>query len=80
MAVLLSSLVCFFVDELFVGEKPVEEKPKEAEPAKETAAGEFHGKKTKLVAKTGGPNVYQWTILEKLGIPTEEIPNFVVSL
>lgn len=41
--------------------------------------GEFHGKKTKLVAKTGGSSVHQWTILEKQGIPAEEIPKFVVG-
>ena len=59
----------------------IEDKPKEevaAEATKETAVGEFHGKKTKLVAKTGGSSVHQWTILEKQGIPAEEIPKFVV--
>lgn len=59
----------------------IEDKPKEdtAESTKETAVGEFHGKKTKLVAKTGGSSVHQWTILEKQGIPAEEIPKFVVK-
>lgn len=60
----------------------IEDKPKEevaAESTKETTVGEFHGKKTKLVAKTGGSSVHQWTILEKQGIPAEEIPKFVVG-
>lgn len=59
-------------------EEKVENKP--AETAKETVPGEFHGKKTKLVAKTGGSTVHQWTILEKQGIPAEEIPKFVVGI
>ena len=50
-----------------------------AEQQKEATVGEFHGKKTKLVAKTGGSSVHQWTILEKQGIPAEEIPKFVVG-
>lgn len=63
---------------------PAEEVPEEkaastGEQAKEAVPGEFHGKKTKLVAKTGGSKVHQWTILEKQGIPAEEIPKFVVG-
>ena len=50
-----------------------------AEQAGETVVGEFHGKKTKLVAKTGGSSAHQWTILEKQGVPVEEIPKFVVG-
>ena len=50
-----------------------------AEQQKEATVGEFHGKKTKLVAKTGGSSVHQWTILEKQGITAEEIPKFVVG-
>lgn len=50
-----------------------------AESTKEEVPGEFHGKKTKLVAKTGGSSAHQWTILEKQGIPAEEIPKFVVG-
>lgn len=64
-----------------VEEAPAEEKKTEAtaEQAKESVPGEFHGKKTKLVAKTGGSKVHQWTILEMQGIPAEEIPKFVVG-
>lgn len=64
-----------------VEEAPAEEKKAEAtaEQAKESVPGEFHGKKTKLVAKTGGSKVHQWTILEMQGIPAEEIPKFVVG-
>ena len=63
-------------------EETEEEKPSDAsaEKAKESVPGEFHGKKTKLVAKTGGSKVHQWTILEKQGIPPEEIPKFVVGV
>ena len=38
--------------------------------------GEFHGKKTKLVAKTGGPKASVYNILKKMNIPDEEIPKF----
>ena len=58
---------------------PEAEPVQPAEQQKETAVGEFHGKKTKLVAKTGGSSVHQWTILEKQGVPVEEIPKFVVG-
>ena len=77
MVVLLFSLVlCFLSLSYYIEDKPKEEVA--AEATKETAVGEFHGKKTKLVAKTGGSSVHQWTILEKQGIPAEEIPKFVV--
>lgn len=58
---------------------PEEKAASTGEQAKEAVPGEFHGKKTKLVAKTGGSKVHQWTILEKQGIPAEEIPKFVVG-
>lgn len=63
---------------------PTEDVPEEkatstGEQTKESVPGEFHGKKTKLVAKTGGSKVHQWTILEKQGIPVDEIPKFVVG-
>ena len=77
MVVLLFSLVFYFLSFIYC----IEDKPKEevaAEATKETAVGEFHGKKTKLVAKTGGSSVHQWTILEKQGVPAEETPKFVV--
>ena len=60
-------------------EVPEEKAPSTGEQTKEAVPGEFHGKKTKLVAKTGGSKVHQWTILEKQGIPAEEIPKFVVG-
>lgn len=33
------------------------------------------GKKSKAVAKAGGAK-YQWTIMQSLGVPEEEIKNF----
>ncbi|EGC32540.1 leucyl-tRNA synthetase [Dictyostelium purpureum] len=60
---------------------PVEEKKEEVkEPvvAVKEDPLQFKSKKTKAVAKSGGA-VYQWKIMQSLGIPDEEIPKFADS-
>jgi len=41
-----------------------------------SAQGEFHTKRAKATAKTGNAK-YQWEIMQALGIPDSEIPQFV---
>jgi leucyl-tRNA synthetase len=51
------------------------EEPKEEEVKVVGEPGKFKGKKSKVAAKTG-TEIYQWNILERSGIPEEEIIQF----
>ena len=48
-----------------------------AAPAAKLDPSKFSGKKSKAVAKSGGPGLSQYAILLKSGIPEAEVPRFV---
>lgn len=58
-------------------EEHVEEPKVDAkeEEKKKTDPSQFHSKKSKALAKTG-KQVYQWNILQSIGVPEDEIPKF----
>lgn len=55
-----------------------EEEEKKKEKVENLNVGEFKGKKTKALQKSGGQLTYK--ILQDLGVPVQEIPEFVDPL
>ncbi|KAJ1517056.1 cytosolic leucyl tRNA synthetase, partial [Coelomomyces lativittatus] len=60
------------------GNKNVDEKENEdlAEDQKGKSTTKVIKKHSKAIAKSGAPNLYQWQIMESLGIPREDIHQF----
>lgn len=66
-----------------VQEAPVEPEPvavaapaEEVKPTEPKEPGKFTSKKTKAVAKTGGPGLTQYEIMVKSGVPADEVAAF----